>query len=621
MKKLLFAFLFFPLMVAAQINITESVGWLESAYAKWAPYAGATGYNVYCSGQGLNNVKADNQLIRSYCTYIRVDVLGLAAGTYTLKVVPVVNGAEVVSMAATTTSLTVKAHTREGFAFTNSVIPGAYNMDGTPKTGAIIIYLTEANANTLNCDVKNDKGVATSYSGIMNILTNRGKGYDKTPLIIRVIGTVKTITGLNAGNFFYFGGFNSTTRLIENITVEGVGDDATAYGYGFGFKRAKGIEIRNLGIMMFGDDGVGMDTDNFNIWIHNNDFFYGKPGADADQVKGDGSIDMKYNSTRITLSYNHFWDSGKVMGCGGATGETTNLLISYHHNWFDHADSRCPRLTNTNGHVYNNYYDGVAKYGVGTAYNVSAFVESNYFRGYERPITISGQGTDTYNSANGLYDLQGTFSGQAGGMAKSYNNKYDNCIKYVPSTVNAVQFDAYEVSSRTEILPATVKAFTGGYVYNNFDTDPTMYVSNPDSPDDAKANVMAYSGRMNGGDFKWTFNNAVDDANSEVNAPLKASIVAYQSKLVAIQSETGVISGVNTPSSVQIGLYPNPVINSLNISSDVSVKVVEIYSVTGIRLTTKANAKSVDITHLAKGTYIVVVETEIGKVQKMILKE
>ncbi len=315
-------------------------------------------------------------------------------------------------------------------------------MDRTPKTGAIILYLTEANANTITCDVKNDKGVAASYTGIMNILANRGKGYDKTPLIIRFLGSVKNVTDLNAGNFFYFGGSNNTTRMIENITVEGVGNDGTAYGFGFGFKRAKGIEIRNLGIMMFGDDGVGMDTDNFNIWIHNNDFFYGKPGADADQVKGDGSVDVKYNSTKLTISHNHFWDSGKALAVGGATGEDSPLLVTYHHNWFDHADSRCPRLTNTNCHVYNNYYDGVAKYGVGTAKVTSVFVEANYFRGYQRPITISGQGTDTWNSATGTYSLEGTFSGQAGGMAKAFGNIYDNCIKYVPSTTNATQFDA-----------------------------------------------------------------------------------------------------------------------------------------------------------------------------------
>jgi pectate lyase len=33
--------------------------------------------------------------------------------------------------------------------------------------------------------------------------------------------------------------------------------------------------------------------------VHNNDFFYGAPGGDADQVKGDGSIDMKYNTTNM----------------------------------------------------------------------------------------------------------------------------------------------------------------------------------------------------------------------------------------------------------------------------------------------------------------------------------
>ncbi len=607
---------------AQSVVINESNGWLETAYAKWTPFAGAESYNVYYSGMGSTDKKIDTQLIRSYGTYFRADVLGLAAGTYTLKVVPVIAGVENMSVAAITPSLIVKPNLREGFAFINSVIPGAYNMDGTPKSAAIIIYLTEANANTLSCNVLNDKGLATSYSGIMNILTARGKGYDKTPLIIRMLGTVRTVSALNAGNFFYFGGFNNTTRLIENITVEGVGDDATAYGYGFGFKRAKGIEIRNIGIMMFGDDGVGMDTDNFNIWIHNCDFFYGKPGADADQVKGDGSIDMKYNSTRITLSYNHFWDSGKVMGCGGATGETSNLLISYHHNWFDHADSRCPRLTNTNAHVYNNYYDGVAKYGVGTAYNSSAFVESNYFRGYERPMTISGQGTDTYNSATGLYDLQGTFSGQAGGMTKSYNNKYDNCIKYVPSTVNAVQFDAYEVSSRTEILPATVKAVTGGYVYNNFDTDATMYVSTPDSPDDAKANVTAYAGRMNGGDFKWTFNNAVDDVSSDVNEPLKTSIVGYQSKLVAIQGESGPTNGLSNPSTVQLNVYPNPVINTLTLSSDAYVTGIEIYSVTGSLIQTfTAGITTLDLSSLTNGMYMAVVNTEKGKIQKLIVKK
>lgn len=607
---------------AQKITITDAGGWLETACVKWAPFSGASGYNVYYTGSGVTDKKIDSQLIRSYGSYIRADVPGLAAGNYTLKVVPVINGVENSALAETTSTLNVKAHNREGFAFTNSIVPGAYNMDGTPKTGAIILYLTEANANTITCDVKNDKGVATTYTGIMNILTNKGKGWDKTPLIIRMIGTVKTITGLNADNFFYFGGFNNTTRLIENITVEGVGDDATAYGYGFGFKRSRGIEVRNVGIMMFGDDGVGMDTDNFNIWIHNCDFFYGKPGADADQVKGDGSIDMKYNSTRISLSYNHFWDAGKVMGCGGATGESSNLLITFHHNWFDHADSRCPRLTNTNAHVYNNYYDGVAKYGVGTAYNVSAFVESNYFRGGQRPMTISAQGTDTYNSATGQYTLEGTFSGQAGGMTKSYNNKMVNVIKFVDQNFHPTQFDAYTVLTRSEQIPATVASVKGAYIYNNFDTDASMYVSNPESPDDAMSNVITYAGRMQGGDFKWAFNNTVDDPSAEVNAPLKAAIVGYQSKLMAIQNESGILSGIYQPEISDIRLFPNPASSVLNIVTSDIINSIEIITVSGQLVQSHGtDTQQIYVADLPKGTYLAIIKSLKNSQPKIFMKE
>lgn len=622
MKKTLFAIILFPLLATAQISVIEAGGWLESAYAKWSPVSGATGYRVYYTGQGQTNVKIDNQLIRSYGSYLRADVLGLAAGSYTLKIVPVIGGVEEATLAAITTTLTVKVHTREGYAFSDGVVPGAYNMDGTPKNGAIVIYLTEANANTVTCDVKNDKGVATTYTGIMNILTNRGKGYDKTPLIIRFLGAVKNVTDLNAGNFFYFGGGNNTTRMIENITVEGVGNDGTAYGFGFGFKRAKGIEIRNLGIMMFGDDGVGMDTDNFNIWIHNDDFFYGKPGADADQVKGDGSVDVKYNSTKLTISHNHFWDSGKALAVGGATGEDSPLLVTYHHNWFDHADSRCPRLTNTNCHVFNNYYDGVAKYGVGTAKVTSVFVEANYFRGYQRPITISGQGTDTWNSATGTYSLEGTFSGQAGGMAKAFGNVYDNCIKYVSSKQHTTQFDAFEVESRNEQIPTTVKAVTGGYTYINFDTEAGFYTYSPESAADAKESVIAYAGRMHGGDLKWSFNNAVDDYNSDVNVPLKAAVVNYQSALVAIQSEGGVISGINNLPTIKLGLYPNPVATDLYITTDAELQSVEIHTLTGVRaFNAKNNSKQINVSSLASGNYIISLHTNSGAVKRLIVKQ
>jgi pectate lyase len=64
-----------------------------------------------------------------------------------------------------------------------------------------------------------------------------------------------------------------------NITIEGVGNDATINGFGFLLRNCKNVEIRNIAIMNFMDDGISIDTDNCNLWLHNIDFFYGKAGG------------------------------------------------------------------------------------------------------------------------------------------------------------------------------------------------------------------------------------------------------------------------------------------------------------------------------------------------------
>ncbi|MFD1910518.1 hypothetical protein ACFSQ7_50945 [Paenibacillus rhizoplanae] len=95
------------------------------------------------------------------------------------------------------------------------------------------------------------------------------------------------------------------------------------------------------------------------MWVHNNDIFYGSAGSDADQAKGDGSTDLKKGSTYITISYNHYFDSGKAALVG--LSESAEFFVTLHHNWFDHSDSRHPRIRVASVHVYNNFYDGVSK--------------------------------------------------------------------------------------------------------------------------------------------------------------------------------------------------------------------------------------------------------------------
>ena len=174
------------------MTFNKQQGWLESAYVEWAPVYGAASYQVTYSGEGVTDASIDKALIREYADYMRADVLGLKAGEYTITVKALDNNGDEIDQAVTNT-LTVRKHIREGFAFTDGHIPGAYNMDGTPKAGAKILYVTSDNVNSLTCDVAIDKKGPKTYTGLTEILKARGKGYEDTPMIIRIIGCLKKL--------------------------------------------------------------------------------------------------------------------------------------------------------------------------------------------------------------------------------------------------------------------------------------------------------------------------------------------------------------------------------------------------------------------------------------------
>ena len=284
-----------------------------------------------------------------------------------------------------------------------------------------------------------------------------------------------------------------------------------------------------------GKDGDGITLkQSLGVWVHNNDVFYGDAGSDGDQAKGDGSMDLKDNSQYVTISYNHFWDSGKMSLCG-MKSESGENWITYHHNWFDHSDSRHPRIRTMSVHVYNNYYDGNAKYGVGAAKDSEAFVEANYFRNCPYPMLSSMQGSDVL--------ADGIFSGENGGVIKAYNNYMEGqkSVIYANSdagttTASATDFDAYLATARNEKVPSTYKAKQGGKVYSNFDTTVDLGVKESaiDNPADVPSIVTSEAGRLNGGDFKWTFDNSVDDASYSLNTALKTALNNYKTSLVSV---------------------------------------------------------------------------------------
>ena len=528
---------------AASGAITEASGWLETAYVKWTPVTGATGYNVYVKSASASDsayVQLDDELIRKYPSYMRADAVGLKAGDYVMKIVPLNNGKENTAAAIVSDKLTVKAHDRSGFTFSsdspvkNGV--GAYNNDGTLKSNASVLYVTEANKNTVKMKIGN-----TEYTGVAAITQAIKAKNNCQPVAIRIIGQV-TLSGLackDVSSAYAIG-----VKGAANVTFEGIGDDATLYEAGVAVFQSTGIEVRNLGLMNWGGggdgDGISLKQSR-GVWVHNNDVFYGNAGSDGDQAKGDGSMDLKDNSQYVTVSYNHFWDSGKMSLCG-MKSESGENWITYHHNWFDHSDSRHPRIRTMSVHVYNNYYDGNSKYGVGAAKDSEAFVEANYFRNCNYPMLSSMQGSDVLAG--------GIFSGENGGVIKAYNNYMEGqkSVIYANSdagttTASATDFDAYLATSRSETVPSTYKAKQGGKTYSNFDTKVDLGVDTADidAPADVPSIVTKYAGRIMGGDFKWTFDNSVDDTSHSLNKPLKDKLNAYKTSLVSVGG--GSVSG------------------------------------------------------------------------------
>lgn len=512
---------------AGVIQITEAKGWQESAYLKWAPFEGASSYNVYVDGK-----KIDAQLIRQYASYYRADVLGLEAGTYAVKVVPVNAEGTEIAGANTASNLLVKSYNREGFAHFKYAGVGAYNNDGTLKAGAKVLYITAKTAKTVSTTV--NTGKSETITGLQSIIDAYSKGKDKTPIAFRIIGKV------NLSDLDHISSSAEGLQVkgaMMNMTFEGVGDDATVYGFGFLLREAESVEFRNFAIMRCLDDAMSLDTKNSHVWIHNMDLFYGKKGSAADQAKGDGTVDIKGDSKYVTVAYNRFWDNGKASMCG-MKSETGENWITYHHNWFDHSDSRMARVRTMSVHMYNNYYQHNDVYGIGATSGSSVFMESNYFDATKRPIMSSLQGTDAMGD--------GTFSGEKGGLIKAYGNVFANKpdnFSYITYAENNTSFDAYEVSDPSEQVPASVKTLVGGTSYNNFDTNSSlMYAYVADKAEDVPSIVEGFygAGRLNHGDIDFVIpdETVVTNGHQQPWPALASLLDSYTSGVVKVFGES-----------------------------------------------------------------------------------
>jgi len=128
-------------------------------------------------------VELDRELYLDEGDYIGCYILGLPEGNYCVKI----EQGEGENYARTTLlDIHVERQDRSGYAyFKREEGIGGYNKDGSVKEDAVILYLNNANKNTLTLEID-----GKIYTGLVEIL--QAKQYMEEPLIIRVTDKVTT---------------------------------------------------------------------------------------------------------------------------------------------------------------------------------------------------------------------------------------------------------------------------------------------------------------------------------------------------------------------------------------------------------------------------------------------
>lgn len=480
------------------IEITSYSGYNEGIYVILPNNSvDLSNYTISYSLANENNYKEiDSNLIRIENSKIRADILGLTAGFYDVKI-------EISGVSDVIKNIAVYEHDRSGYAhFNYTTGVGAYNDDGSLKSNAAIVYVTNATKNTVTYG---------GQTGLINILTHSWT----VPLNIRILDRIETtqfnkITYTSApktaelvdeqalslgGNYKSYtaseiisNGWNSysddlangITALnglsskvsystsdgefdtawnncsisnVSNVTVEGIGENAGLFQWGFTFNKCNSIEVRNLTFTDYTEDACSFQSGGNsnvtlygNFWVHNCTFNRGKNNWDLtkeqDKNYGDGATDFKYIHN-VTSSYNVF-NNCKKTGLVGGSDSNYTMNITFHHNFYNNVGSRLPLGRQANMHIYNNYY-----YNCSTCQDIraNAFVlsESNYFSGCTtcHKVTI----TDTYTAT----------------VIKSFND-------YVSGGID----QATKVTSREQQLSGNCKP-DGSTDYTNFDTNSSLF--------------------------------------------------------------------------------------------------------------------------------------------------
>ncbi len=228
--------------------------------------------------------------------------------------------------------------------------------------------------------------------------------------------------------------------VVADKSIIGVGATAHITGGGLQLgsttRPGNNVIIRNLKFSQPDDDSVSVTNAAHHVWIDHNEFL---PGPD-------GSLDVKRQSTYVTVSWNRFTGTDKTMLLGHSdtyTADVGYLKVTYHHNFFDGANQRMPRVRfGEPVHVYNNYYRNIGLYAVASTQNAGVVVEGNAFENVAFPCYSTGGYADSdpgrLVARNNSFTASGTC--EAGGSVAEPSSYYGYTLTptaQVPAVVTA----------------------------------------------------------------------------------------------------------------------------------------------------------------------------------------
>ncbi|MFD5233077.1 pectinesterase family protein [Streptomyces qaidamensis] len=200
-----------------------------------------------------------------------------------------------------------------------------------------------------------------------------------------------------------------------------VGRGTAGHIVGGGFFLGQGVHnviIRNLTIRdayqgIWNDkdhdfDAIQMDGAH-HVWIDHNDLRH----------MADGLIDVRKDSTNVTVSWNKLSDNNKTFGIGWTENVKTDITI--HHNWIRETEQRNPSTDNAaHAHLYNNFLEDAPGTAIQSAYGnysrggTKMVLENSLFQGVKNPV-IKDSGAAVVQRGNSFSGTSGR--NESGGTA------------------------------------------------------------------------------------------------------------------------------------------------------------------------------------------------------------